>query len=45
VREKARILGNVVNDFNFQQAPRKPYLLPTNPKTDMRITAIAKPAP
>jgi phospholipase C len=44
VRENARILGNLVNDFNFQQAPRKPLLLPTNPKTDLRITARARPA-
>ena len=34
VRENASILGNLVNDFNFNQAPRKPFLLPTNPKTD-----------
>ena len=34
VRENESILGNLVNDFNFNQAPRKPFLLPTNPKTD-----------
>ena len=34
VRENASILGNLVNDFNFNQARRKPFLLPTNPKTD-----------
>jgi phospholipase C len=28
VRENARILGNLVRDFNFQQQPRKPVLLP-----------------
>jgi phospholipase C len=33
VREKAPILGNLVNDFNFDQAPLRPLLLPTNPKT------------
>jgi phospholipase C len=27
VRENAKILGNLVNDFNFNQAPRKPLLL------------------
>ena len=34
VREDERILGNMVNDFNFKQAPRAPVLLPTNPATD-----------
>ncbi len=34
VREDVKILGNMVNDFNFSQAPRKPVLLPTNPPTD-----------
>jgi phospholipase C len=34
VRENASILGNLVDDFNFNQPPRKPLLLPTNPHTD-----------
>jgi phospholipase C len=34
VRENAPILGNLINDFNFNQPPRKPFLLPTNPPTD-----------
>jgi len=34
VRENVPQLGNLVNDFNFSQAPRPPFLLPTNPKTD-----------
>jgi phospholipase C len=34
VREDEPILGNIVNDFNFNQPPRKPFLLPTNPPTD-----------
>jgi phospholipase C len=34
VRETQPVLGNLVNDFNFSQAPRKPFLLPTNPPTD-----------
>jgi phospholipase C len=34
VRENAAILGNLIADFNFSQAPRKPLLLPTNPPTD-----------
>ena len=28
VRENARILGNLVNDFDFNQKPRKQFLLP-----------------
>ena len=34
VREDESILGNMVNDFDFNQAPRAPMLLPTNPPTD-----------
>jgi hypothetical protein len=34
VREDEPILGNLVQDFNFSQAPRPPVLLPTNPRTD-----------
>lgn len=34
VREDAKILGNMVNDFNFNQKPRAPVLLATNPPTD-----------
>ncbi|HUE05781.1 MAG TPA: alkaline phosphatase family protein [Acidimicrobiales bacterium] len=34
VREDVKILGNVTNDFDFNQAPRPPVLLPTNPPTD-----------
>jgi phospholipase C len=34
VRENERILGNLVADFNFNQRPRPPLLLPTNPPTD-----------
>jgi phospholipase C len=34
VREIAPTLGNLVQDFNFSQAPRVPMLLPTNPRTD-----------
>jgi phospholipase C len=34
VRENERILGNLYNDFDFSQAPRQPFLLPTNPPTD-----------
>lgn len=35
VREDASVLGNLMNDFNFSQSPRKPLLLPVNPKTDL----------
>ncbi|HEY2159964.1 MAG TPA: alkaline phosphatase family protein [Solirubrobacteraceae bacterium] len=31
VRERARILGNLVKDFDFNQRPRKPLLLPRIP--------------
>jgi phospholipase C len=31
VRENARILGNLVRDFDFRQAPRRPLLLPERP--------------
>ncbi len=34
VREDVKLLGNVSNDFNFNQTPRAPVLLPTNPATD-----------
>ena len=34
VRENEPILGNLVKDFNFNQAPRPPFLLPTNPPAD-----------
>ena len=31
VRENAKILGNLVHDFNFDQKPRPPLLLPLHP--------------
>ena len=34
VRENVTNLGNMTNDFDFDQAPRQPVLLPTNPPTD-----------
>jgi phospholipase C len=34
VRENLTILGNLEADFNFNQPPRAPVLLPTNPPTD-----------
>ncbi|MHB1864714.1 MAG: alkaline phosphatase family protein [Candidatus Saccharimonadales bacterium] len=35
VRESEPILGNLVNDFNFNQKPRQPVILPVNPKTTL----------
>jgi phospholipase C len=34
VRETQPMLGDLASEFDFSQAPRKPYLLPTNPPTD-----------
>jgi phospholipase C len=34
VRENVPILGNMAQDFDFNQKPRPPQLLPTNPPTD-----------
>jgi phospholipase C len=34
VREDEPLLGNLELDFNFNQRPRPPVLLPTNPPTD-----------
>jgi phospholipase C len=31
VRENATVLGNLVNDFNFNQKPRQPLVLPVHP--------------
>ena len=35
VRENAKVLGNLSADFNFNQKPRPPMLLPVNPKTTL----------
>jgi phospholipase C len=35
VRENAKILGNLVKDFDFTQKPRPPMTLPMHPKTDL----------
>jgi phospholipase C len=37
VRENAAILGSLLNDFDFNQPPRPPLLLPTNPPTDSPV--------
>ena len=47
VRETQPILGNIAADFNFNQPPRPPLLLPTNPPTDspsIPLYFIGKPA-
>jgi phospholipase C len=41
VRETQRILGNLINDFDFNQAPRAPVVLSPHPKT----TLTGTPAP
>jgi phospholipase C len=38
VREDERILGNLTNDFNFNQSPRAPVPLPVHPKTTLTGT-------
>ncbi len=34
VREDAKVLGNLVADFNFRQRPRRPVVLPAHPSQD-----------
>ena len=38
VSEGEKILGNMVNDFNFNQSPRPPVLLSTNPLRSRRAS-------
>ncbi len=38
VREEQRILGNLTNDFDFNQAPRAPVVLSPHPKTTLTGT-------
>jgi phospholipase C len=35
VRERSSKLGNLISDFNFNQAPLLPVILPVHPKTDL----------
>ena len=35
VRENVSILGNLINDFNFNQEPSRPVLLPLHPNTTL----------
>jgi phospholipase C len=41
VRENQKILGNLIDDFNFNQSPRSPMVLPVHPQT----TLTGTPAP
>jgi phospholipase C len=38
VRETEKILGNLTDDFNFNQAPRQPMVLPVHPTTTLTGT-------
>jgi phospholipase C len=38
VREDEKILGNLINDFDFNQSPRPPVILPVHPKTTLTGT-------
>jgi phospholipase C len=38
VRENAKALGNLTRDFDFNQTPRQPHLLPVHPKTTLTGT-------
>jgi phospholipase C len=40
VRESKRILGNLVNAFNFKQKPRRPLILPTLPPAVFRTSGV-----
>jgi phospholipase C len=35
VRENAKVLGNLVDDFDFSQPPRPPDVLPVHPQTTL----------
>jgi phospholipase C len=41
VREDERILGNLVDDFDFAQRPRPPVILPVHPQTALTGTPTA----
>jgi phospholipase C len=43
VRETANILGDIANDFDFNQAPRPPVLLPVHPSTTLTSSAPFPP--
>jgi phospholipase C len=41
VRENEKILGNLADDFDFNQSPRAPVVLPVHPKTTLTGTPKA----
>ena len=45
VRENVTILGNLANDFDFNQSPQPALVLPTNPKTDLVSPAVVPKVP
>ncbi|MDQ6949674.1 MAG: phospholipase, partial [Actinomycetota bacterium] len=45
VRENAAALGNLIADFDFNQHPRAPMLLPVHPTTTLTGTPAPGPAP
>jgi hypothetical protein len=45
VRKEEAILGNLVNDFNFNQHPRRPVVLPVHPKTTLTGTSSPSQLP
>jgi len=45
VREEEKILGNMTNDFNFDQSPRAPVVLPVHPKTTLTGTPVPSGLP
>ena len=40
VRENVSTLGNLINDFDFAQAPRPPMPLPVHPQTTLTGTPV-----
>jgi phospholipase C len=44
VRENVKILGDLTRDFDFNQKPRPPLILPESPKTDLLSTAAMQQA-
>ncbi len=40
VREDVKILGNLLSDFDFSQAPRPPVILPVHPVTTLTGTPV-----
>ncbi|MDQ1508213.1 MAG: large repetitive protein, partial [Actinomycetota bacterium] len=43
VRENVAILGNLVSEFDFTQAPRAPLVLPVHPQTTLTATVPFHP--